>query len=44
MANYVCDLCGWQSEDPDAILSHMRDEHQVEDAAPWAAWSKTTAF
>lgn len=33
MATYVCDLCGFQSEDRAAILSHVRDEHQVNDPA-----------
>jgi len=33
MASYVCDLCGFQSDDRAAILSHVRDEHQVEDPA-----------
>jgi hypothetical protein len=33
MPNYVCDLCGFQSEDRAAILSHVRDEHQVNDPA-----------
>jgi len=33
MANYVCDLCGFQSEDRAAILAHVRDEHQVNDPA-----------
>ena len=34
MASYVCDLCGWQSDDRAATLSHMRAAHQVEDAGP----------
>lgn len=34
MANYVCDLCGFQSEDRAELLSHLRAEHQVEDAGP----------
>lgn len=33
MATYVCDLCGFQSDDRAAILSHVRDEHQVNDPA-----------
>lgn len=33
MTTYVCDLCGFQSEDRAAILSHLRDEHQVNDPA-----------
>jgi len=34
MPNYVCDLCGWQSDDRAATLSHLRAAHQVEDAGP----------
>jgi hypothetical protein len=34
MTTYVCDLCGFQSEERAALLSHLRDEHQVEDAGP----------
>ena len=33
MTSYICDLCGWQSEDPAAVKDHMRDEHQVNDPA-----------
>jgi len=33
MATYVCDLCGFQSDDRAALLSHLRDEHQVNDPA-----------
>ena len=29
MASYVCDLCGWQSEDPAAVKDHMRAAHGV---------------
>ncbi len=29
MASYVCDLCGWQSDDRAATVAHLRDAHQV---------------
>jgi len=30
---YICDLCGFQSDDRAAILAHLRDAHQVDDPA-----------
>jgi len=33
MANYVCDLCGFQSEDRAAILAHFASEHPASEPA-----------
>jgi len=29
MPSYVCDFCGWQSDDRAATVAHLRDAHQV---------------
>lgn len=33
MANYVCDLCGFQSEDRAAILAHFASKHPASEPA-----------
>jgi len=30
---YECDHCGWQSNDMDAVLIHLRDSHGIQDLA-----------
>lgn len=31
MTSYVCDLCGWQSEDRATALAHVASEHGIKD-------------
>ncbi|OQA43734.1 MAG: hypothetical protein BWY52_01783 [Chloroflexi bacterium ADurb.Bin325] len=41
MASYICDLCGWQSNNRAALISHLRDEHGVNDPAETGSMTQT---